>query len=77
MTLDRNKPTLNFVNLHGHTTFSPFDGFGYPLAHMTTAYDSGMDALAITDHGNMNALSFQVQAADKMKKDGHVRIENM
>ncbi len=69
---ERKIPVLPFVNLHGHTTFSIFDGFGYPAAHMEHAYASGMDALAITDHGNMNALSFQVQAAQKMKKEGHI-----
>ena len=61
---------IPFVNLHGHTTFSIFDGIGYPKDHMDFAYENGCDALAITDHGNMNALSYQVLHAQKMRAEG-------
>ena len=61
---------LPFVNLHGHTTFSINDGFGYPEDFMRTAHKSGMDAIAITDHGNMNALSYQVEAYKKLLDEG-------
>jgi len=66
----RKEQTIPFVNLHGHTTFSIFDGMGYPKDHMDFAYENGSDALAITDHGNMNALSYQVIHAKKMKAEG-------
>ena len=37
---------------------------------MEFAYQNGMDALALTDHGNMNGLAWQVLHAKKMKKSG-------
>ena len=67
---ERNISTIPFVNLHGHTTFSVFDAIGYPSDHMEFAYQNGSDALAITDHGNMNALSYQVEHCKKMKAEG-------
>jgi len=66
----KTKNKIPFVNLHGHTTFSIFDAIGYPQEHMDFAYENGSKALAITDHGNMNALSYQVLHAKKMKEEG-------
>ena len=37
---------------------------------MNFAYDNGMDALALTDHGNMNGLAWQVLHAKKMQTEG-------
>ena len=37
---------------------------------MDFAYQNGMDALALTDHGNMNALAYQVMHAKKMQEEG-------
>jgi DNA polymerase-3 subunit alpha len=37
---------------------------------MNFAYENGSDALAITDHGNMNAMSYQVEHYKKMKAEG-------
>ena len=37
---------------------------------MDFAYENGMDALALTDHGNANGLAGQVLHAKKMKKAG-------
>lgn len=67
---ERKQPQLKFVGLHAHSTFSVFDGFGFPDAHMDFAYENGCDALALTDHGNMNGLSYQVLHAQKMKEKG-------
>ncbi len=67
---ERVKSVIPFVNLHGHSTFSVFDGLGFPDEHMDFAYENGMDALALTDHGNMNGLSYQVLHAQKMKEQG-------
>ena len=62
---------IKFVGLHAHSGVgSPFDGFGYPQEHMDRAYNSGCDALALTDHGNMNGFAYQVLHAKKMKRDG-------
>jgi DNA polymerase-3 subunit alpha len=69
--MNRDTPKLKFVGLHAHSVAgSPFDALGYPQDHMDAAWDRGMDALALTDHGNMNGLSWQVEHAKKMKKEG-------
>ena len=61
---------IPFVNLHGHSCFSVFDGLGYPQEHMDFAFNNGSDALALTDHGNMNGLAYQVLHAKKMRAEG-------
>ena len=62
---------IPFVGLHAHSVAgSPFDALGYPQEHMDFAYGNGMDALALTDHGNMNGLAYQVLHAKKMKEEG-------
>jgi len=65
------KSNIPFVGLHAHSGVgSPFDGLGYPKEHMEFAFKNGCDALALTDHGNMNGLAYQVQHAKQMLKDG-------
>ncbi len=65
------KSSIPFVGLHAHSVAgSPFDGLGYPQEHMDYAYENGSRALALTDHGNMNGLAYQVLHANKMKKEG-------
>ena len=62
---------IPFVGLHAHCGVgSPFDGFGYPEDHMEFAYSNGSKALALTDHGNMNGLAYQVMHAKKMQAEG-------
>ena len=64
-------PKLKFVGLHAHSVAgSPFDAMGYPQEHMDAAWANDMDALALTDHGNMNGFSWQVEHAKKMQKEG-------
>ena len=71
MQTSRSKPSIPFVGLHAHSVAgSPFDALGYPAEHMDFAYENGMDALALTDHGNANGLAGQVLHAKKMKKAG-------
>ena len=68
---ERKTPEIKFVNLHGHSVAgSVFDALGYPNEHMDFAYDNGCDALALTDHGNMNGLAYQVLHAKKMQEEG-------
>ena len=63
----RETPKVKYVGLHAHSVAgSPFDALGYPQEHMESAYTNGMDALALTDHGNMNGLAYQVLHAKKM-----------
>ena len=67
----RTKSSIPFVGLHAHSVAgSPFDALGYPPDHMDFAYQNGMDALALTDHGNMNGLAWQVLHAKKMLAQG-------
>ena len=62
---------IKFVGLHAHSGVgSPFDGFGYPQAHMDFCYENGGQALALTDHGNMNGFAYQILHANKMAKEG-------
>ena len=69
--MERQQPKIPFVGLHAHSVAgSVFDGFGYPQDHMDFAYENGMRALALTDHGNMNGMSYQVLHAKKMKAEG-------
>ena len=72
MTLtSTNNSNIPFVALHAHSVAgSPFDALGYPPEHMDYAYENGSTALALTDHGNMNGLSYQVLHAKKMKQEG-------
>ena len=60
-----------FVGLHAHSVAgSIFDALGYPADHMDFCYKNGGDALALTDHGNMNGLAYQVLHAKKMQAEG-------
>jgi len=67
---DRITSTIPFVGLHAHSGMSPFDGLGMPKEHMEFAHENGMRALAMTDHGHMNGLSYQVEHLKKMRKGG-------
>ena len=68
---NRATPTIPFVNLHGHTVAgSIFDALGYPQEHFDFAYENGLEAMAITDHGNMNSLAYSVLHAKKMEEQG-------
>ncbi len=71
MQASKNKTNIPFVGLHAHSVAgSPFDALGYPAEHMDFAFNNGMDALALTDHGNANGLAGQVLHAKKMQKEG-------
>src|SRR5690554_5192393 len=59
-----------FVGLHAHTHFSVGDGLGTPEEHIQFALENGMDAIATTDHGNMNAFSHQKIAEKRLKDKG-------
>ena len=69
--VERKNSKIPFVGLHAHSVAgSIFDALGYPAQHMDFAYENGMDALALTDHGNANGLAYQVLHAKKMKAAG-------
>ena len=70
--LDLIRPPDRFVSFHGHSGFSTFDGLGYPADHIAfvTSESQGMDAWALTDHGNGNGLAHARSAALKVQKKG-------
>jgi DNA polymerase III alpha subunit len=69
--MDRVDSKIKFVGLHAHSVAgSIFDAIGYPQAHMDFCYENGGEALALTDHGNMNGLAYQVLHAKKMQAAG-------
>jgi len=69
--MDRSDSKIKFVGLHAHSVAgSIFDAIGYPQAHMDFCYENGGEALALTDHGNMNGLAYQVLHAKNMKDSG-------
>jgi len=69
--MSRTDSKIKFVGLHAHSVAgSIFDAIGYPQAHMDFCYENGGDALALTDHGNMNGLAYQVLHAKKMQEGG-------
>ena len=69
--MSRKTSKIKFVGLHAHSVAgSIFDALGYPQAHMDFCYNNGGEALALTDHGNMNGLAYQVLHAKKMQEEG-------
>lgn len=46
---------MEWASLHSHTTFSFMDGFASPAAHIERAAELGMNALALTEHGNVSS----------------------
>lgn len=58
---------MDFVSLHGHTSFSFGDGHGTPEEHVKRVKELGMSALAVTEHGN---VSSHVQLEKACKKHG-------
>lgn len=59
-----------FVGLHAHSTFSIGDAIGRPKDHIDFAIKNDMDAIALTDHGNMNGFSHQYTHGEYLKKQG-------
>ncbi len=56
----------NFVHLHLHTEYSLLDGVGKIDDYIDRAKELGMQAIAITDHGNLfGALEFYKKARKK------------
>ena len=69
--MDRKDSKIKFVGLHAHSVAgSIFDAIGYPQDHMDFAYSNGSKALALTDHGSMNGLSYQLLRAKEMQAEG-------
>ena len=63
-------PPKQFVGLHAHSAFSIFDGLGMPQEHIDFVLENGMDAWALTDHGNMSGFCHAHTKAKELKKAG-------
>src|SRR6516164_6493172 len=46
---------MTFASLHHHTTFSYGDGYALPEAHVRRASEIGLNAMAVTEHGNVSS----------------------
>ncbi len=64
-----NKPK-KFVGLHSHSTYSVGDAIGRPEDHIEFARKNGMDAIALSDHGNCNGFAAQHFYKKKLEKEG-------
>lgn len=54
---------MRYVSLHSHSTFSYMDGYGLPSDHVERVAELGMNALALTEHGNVSSHVKLEQAA--------------
>jgi DNA polymerase-3 subunit alpha len=60
-----------FTNLHGHSCVgSPGDALDLPDKHIDWAIKNGSDSMALTDHGNMQGVSFFKLHEQKVNKAG-------
>ena len=59
----------NFVHLHVHTQYSLLDGASKPEPLLRRAMNLGMNAIAITDHGNMYGVIDMYQTTQKLNKE--------
>lgn len=48
-------PKIEYVNLHGHSTFSHGDGHKLPRFHVERAAELGYSAMALTEHGGVSS----------------------
>jgi DNA polymerase III alpha subunit len=65
-----NKPN-KFVGLHSHTSIgSVYDGLGYPQEHIDFCIENGMNAWALTEHGNANSFAHAYLYNQKLKSKG-------
>jgi len=72
MSIDLITPPSRFTGLHAHSSFSTFDGLGYPKEHIDFILSDpqGMDSWALTDHGNGSGLAHARAHTVKMQKAG-------
>lgn len=56
---------MKYVSLHHHSTYSFMDGFGLPSDHVERIAELGMEAIALTEHGNVSSHPQLEKAANK------------
>jgi DNA polymerase-3 subunit alpha len=65
------KKPNKFVGLHSHTGVgSVFDGLGYPQEHIDFCIENGLNAWALTEHGNANSFAHAYLYNQKLKSKG-------
>lgn len=68
------KASKKRVELHCHTKMSEFDGTAGAREIIKQAYEWGMEAVAITDHGNVQAFTEAYHSLDKKKMERPFKI---
>lgn len=69
---ERSLKPMRFVSLHHHSTFSYLDGFQLPEVHARRAAELNMQAIAMTEHGNISS-HVKLEKACRDEKDDHKR----
>lgn len=70
-----NRIPNRFVSLHNHTTFSAYDGLGYPDDHIKWCIQNGLDAYAITEHGNFNSYAHAQLYVEKLNSSSEKKFK--
>ncbi len=56
---------MKYASIHNHSDASIQDGLAKPAEIIKTAIDKNIDAIALTDHGNLNGIADFYTAAEK------------
>jgi DNA polymerase-3 subunit alpha len=62
--------SLSYTSLHNHSTFSLYDGLGFPSDFFDYVLKNGGDSFALTEHGSMNSMGYAITAAKALKAKG-------
>jgi len=71
------RPPSRFVSIHGHDSFSAYDGLGYPSDHIDFCLKNGLDGWALTNHGNGNGLAHAHAHAKKVIKSKGAKFRQL
>lgn len=66
-----------FVHLHVHSSYSVLDGMSSISGLVDKAIDSGMNALALTDHGNMFGIKEFYNYAKKKNGETEAKVKEL